>query len=225
MNRGLLLNVVAAQDAVVLKHLALEFQDLLGHGDDLVALDHLLHRHSAVARRDIQREGLVRERRVLHEDLEVFKMTRNKAWAMHLGYVQGSSILDMAKARPSWHAIKPIPVCKNDLTMKFTKERDILLLDVVKLHELVLELKRDEHLVRCFDEQEHFVGEVDPEILTLELIEEVRLRGYLTMMRPLAVGREVQGDGVHSELLQHFVVGFERLLPLMPTIANDDAHG
>ena len=38
--------------------------------------------------------------------------------------------------------------------MKSTKELDIILLDVVRLHELVLELQRDELAVRCHDEQE-----------------------------------------------------------------------
>ena len=187
--------------------------------DALLLLDRLVHRHNGVARRDIQRDGLAVEG--LHGELELFEMARNRAWAMHLGDVQGSSVLVMFKARPVWRAIKPNSVCKYDLTIKFMKELDVLLLDVVKLHELVLELKRDEHLVRCFDEQEHLAGVVDPEILTPELIEEVLLCVLGSMRRPLAVGREVRGDGVHSEPLQHFVVGFQGLNPTRPAIAHD----
>ena len=49
--------------------------------------------------------------------------------------------------------------------MKSTKELDIILLDVVRLHELVLELQRGEHAVRCHDEKEPrdvIVGEDEP---------------------------------------------------------------
>ena len=208
--------VVAAKD------LAVQCQELVVDGDGRLVLDHHLQLQDGDAPRNIQRDGLAVGG--LHEYSELFVMNRNKAWARHLVDVQGSSSLAMFKARPLWLAIKPNSFCKNDLTMKFLKELDVLLLDVVKLHELVLELKRDEHLVRCFDEQEHLAGVVDPELLAIELTDEFPQCGLLTLMRLLVVGREVQGEGVHCELLQHFVVGFQRLNPIMPAIGHDQAQ-
>ena len=67
MERGLLLDVVVAQRAAIFQLLAGEDEALLVRRDALLVLDFLFDVVDGVARLDVQRDGLARQR--LDEDL------------------------------------------------------------------------------------------------------------------------------------------------------------
>ena len=79
MERRLLLDVVVAQRAAVLELLAREDEALLVGRDALLVLDLLLDVVDRVARLDVERDGLARER--LDEDLRaVFGSVAESFW-------------------------------------------------------------------------------------------------------------------------------------------------